>query len=468
MATRRDQLHSYQFLTQRVISAFVMRETDPQQSPLRRGVGAIFAGLMITILVAAGFGVYGIITKVGSDQWQVDGAVVIEKETGASFVYLDGILHPTLNYASAMLAAGRPSPMVFRVASNSLGSVPRGTTIGIPGAPDSLPPAGKRTGLPWTVCATSGTDRSGSRVSMSALALAVVPDNATRLEDEGVLVRQAGGDDTYLVWHGRRYLVRQPTRLVPALFGAVTPVAVDTAWLNALPAGSDIAVPSVSNRGKPSTAVRKYENGDVLTVQTGSGRQHYLVLDSGVAPITELQKTILGATYQVQVDEVAASVVTSLRRSSQVVTPSGEEAPPAAVPRLQMSGADGLICAVTADAKAPPTLYVGGILPGVETAAPTAGTSGDGVPLADRVLVPAGRVATIRVLSAPTAESGPYFVVTDTGVKYPVRSPEVLMMLGYSPDEVVDVPAALVARLPTGPVLDSEAAARPAPVTTDQ
>ena len=71
MATRRDQLQSYQFLTQRVISAFVMRETDPPQSPLRRGIGAVFAGVMVAVIVGAVFGVYGLLTKVGSNNWKV-------------------------------------------------------------------------------------------------------------------------------------------------------------------------------------------------------------------------------------------------------------------------------------------------------------------------------------------------------------------------------------------------------------
>ena len=94
MATRRDQLQSYQFLTQRVISAFVMRETDPPQSPLRRGIGAVFAGVMVAVIVGAVFGVYGLLTKVGSNNWKVDGTVVVEKESGATFVYQGGTLHP--------------------------------------------------------------------------------------------------------------------------------------------------------------------------------------------------------------------------------------------------------------------------------------------------------------------------------------------------------------------------------------
>ena len=144
-------------MTQRVISAFVMRETDPAQSPLRRGIGALFGGLMVAILIAAGFGIFGILTRVGTDQWKSDGSVVVERESGASFVYLAGRLHPTLNVASAKLAAGRPGPTVFRVAAASLAEVPRGVTVGIPGAPASLPAAKQRIGLPWTACAANAT-----------------------------------------------------------------------------------------------------------------------------------------------------------------------------------------------------------------------------------------------------------------------------------------------------------------------
>src|SRR2546425_3429764 len=117
MASRRDQLQSYQFLTQRVLSALVMRETDPAQSPLRRGVGAVFVGVMLAVMAGAGFGIYGLVTKVGSTNWKTEGAVVVEKESGATYVYLGGKLHPPLNYASPLLAAGQTTPQVVRGSS---------------------------------------------------------------------------------------------------------------------------------------------------------------------------------------------------------------------------------------------------------------------------------------------------------------------------------------------------------------
>jgi len=462
MATRRDQLHSYQFLTQRVISAFVMRETDPQQSPLRRGVGAVFGGVMVAILVAAGFGIYGIITKVGSDGWKTEGAVVIEKETGASFVYVGGALHPTLNFASAKLAAGRPSTQVFRVSGNSLGEVPRGNTIGIPGAPDSLPGFKKRIGLPWTICSVELTDSAGARITRVQLAAGRGTASGRGLTDsEGILVRDSGEDTTYLVWRGRRHLIQDPTNLVPAIFGEVRSAQVGSAWINSLPAGNEIRTINVPDRGQLSSQVPQREIGEVLTTETGAGQQHYLVFDDGVAAITPLQLTILGAATDLKREDVAVSVVNSAPKSSRLRPPANDAgAAPDSAPTLVPAGEQ--VCAVTSDGRTPPALVVDAAVDGLDTGTLTGSASPDGELLADRVLVPSGRVATVRVLASPTAESGGYFVVTDTGIKYAVPSAEVLDLLGYSAADAIEVPTALMLRLPTGPTLDPAEASKSA------
>nr|MDT0659343.1 type VII secretion protein EccB [Micromonospora sp. DSM 115978] len=466
MATRRDQLHSYQFMIQRVISAFVMRETDPQQSPLRRGIGALFGGVMVAVLVAAGFGIYGLLTKVGADRWRADGAVVIEKETGASFVYYQGVLHPTLNYASAMLAAGRANPPVHRVAANSLSKAPRGTTIGIPGAPDSLPGVKRHVGLPWTVCTTPSTNAAGQGVSVVALAVATAPEGGRPLGDGALLVRDVKLGARYLVWHGRRHQIRDPDALVPALFGATAPVPVGTAWLNALPAGADISPIAVPGRGDPSSAVAGRRVGDVLSTETGSGIQFRLVFDDGLAPITSLQRDILRAESPAEAVPMSVAEANAAPVSRQLPSTAGDGQPPPQTPDLAVTGGGDSLCAVTGDATAPPVLSVAGQLPGLAGAVPTSVVSTDGVPLADAVLVPAGRVTTVRVLGAPSAQAGPYYVITDLGIKYPVPQASVLPMLGYQPELAVNVPAALVSRIPTGPALDPGAALQPAAAGT--
>jgi type VII secretion protein EccB len=462
MASRTDQLQAYQFMTQRVISALVMRETDPRQSPLRRGVGAVFGGLMIAILVGAGFGIFGILTKVGSDGWKSNSSVVIEKESGASFVYLKGTLYPTLNLTSAMLASGRANPSVFRVSSGSLGAVPRGNTVGIPGAPASLPAAAKQVGLPWTVCVLPGADATTSTV---ALAVSLAPEGGRSLADEGVLVKDTKLGTTYLIWHSARHLVQSSKTLVPTLFGAAAvPVPVGTAWLNTVPLGADIGPITVSLAGTASTAVKGRTIGDILVAQTGSGPQNYVVFNDGLAPITELQRFVLGATSRVKVIQVDLSEVNAAARSARLITTDGiQQAPASAPPLARLDGGEQL-CAVTGAASSPPTVWLG-TMAGLDEATPTTSRSADGAALADRILVPAGRVAVVRVLGGPDAQSGPYFIVTDLGIKYPVSAEPVLAMLGYAPAQAIDVPSSLMARIPTGPTLDPAAAVVPAKVT---
>jgi hypothetical protein len=65
MASKKDQLQSYQFLVQRFVSALVMRETDPAQMPFRRLAGAAFASVMVAVLALAGVGIYGLLRPGG-------------------------------------------------------------------------------------------------------------------------------------------------------------------------------------------------------------------------------------------------------------------------------------------------------------------------------------------------------------------------------------------------------------------
>lgn len=466
MATRRDQLQSYQYLIQRVLSAFVMRETDPAQSPLRRGIGAVFGGIMVTILVAAGFGVYGIITKIGTDAWRTDGAVVVERETGASFVYFDGRLFPTLNYASALLASGATQPLVSRVSANALAEVPRGVTIGIPSAPDSLPASDRLLDLPWTVCTQPGQDAAGRATSTVTLVVAGAPEDGSALDERGVLVTEESSEEIYLVWGGHRHLVHEPALMIPALFGEmVSATVVGTAWLNALPVGAEIGFIDVADVAASSPAVPGRRIGELLVAETASGPQHYLVLADGLAPITELQKDILVAQFSTSPITVSISEATGAPASSHLTQqPEEIQAPPAA-PDLLVPGTTDLLCAVTEDAAATPGVWIGGTVTGLADAIPTSAVTPDGVSLTDQILVPAGHLAVVRVVSAPSGQSGAYYLVTDLGVRHAVPSPEVLQMLGYHPGQAVDVPSHLVTRVPAGPALDPAAALVPAAVS---
>ncbi len=160
MASRRDLIQGYQFAARRVVSAVVMRQTDPTEWPFRRLGGAGFGSLMVAVIALAAVGVYGMIVPGGKTSWKDGKTVIVEKETGASYVYVKGKLHPALNFTSAALIVG--SNHVTSTAHASLVGVRRGVEVGISGAPDSVPPEDKLMLPPWSFCTEQVRDRTGS------------------------------------------------------------------------------------------------------------------------------------------------------------------------------------------------------------------------------------------------------------------------------------------------------------------
>lgn len=460
MASRKDQLHSYQFMLQRVISAVVMRETDPAQAPLRRGTGAVFLGVMIAVIVAAVFGIVGIFTKLGSNSWQTDGTVIVERESGAVFVYQQGSLTPMLNYASALLVSGKTPPTTSTVPHNSLAKFPRQVTRGIPNAPSSLPDEGSVTHASWTLCSVPGQDAAGHAISTTTLVIGGSSVAGTALGDRGLVVRDAQQGGTYLIWHSAAYPIEKPDEDISALFGQVDTVDVGTAWLNGLSAGQTIQPVPVNDTGTPSTVLSGQRVGDVVVEKTGNGgQQYYLVLDDGLAPISKLQAGIQAAEQGAQpATELSASVINGAHKSNDLDNLAGTAVKqPTTAPDIASAGS-ATTCAVYRNAKTTPNVLIGADAPASGQGAITPGQTGSGTALADQVVVPPGHLAVVRAMASPTAVHGNYYLVTDTGMRYAVPDDDVLKTLGYTGADAVDMPGGLVARIPNGPELDPQAA----------
>src|SRR3982751_603642 len=98
----------------RLVSAMMRAEPDEPHTPLRRFVVGMVIGVLLGGLAMAGFAVLGIVNPGGATSWRQAGALVVEKETGARYLFLNGQLRPVLNYASARLIIGG-EPNVVRV-----------------------------------------------------------------------------------------------------------------------------------------------------------------------------------------------------------------------------------------------------------------------------------------------------------------------------------------------------------------
>src|SRR5262249_39874454 len=151
-------------------------ERDLASPPLRRTPLGLVVGCILGLLAVGGFLVYGIIRPGGATGWQRPGTLIVDKGTGTRYVLAAGRLHPVLNYASAPLLLGA-ALTVDLVPSPALAGVPPGAPVGIPGAPDALPPAGSGD-IPWLVCAGQATDATGARVPVVSLRIGPAGDAA--------------------------------------------------------------------------------------------------------------------------------------------------------------------------------------------------------------------------------------------------------------------------------------------------
>ncbi|WP_229402092.1 type VII secretion protein EccB [Micromonospora okii] len=452
MPSRQDQLHSYQFTLQRAVAALVMRETDPARSPFRRLAGAGLASVLVAAIALGGFALYGLFAGGGST-WRDPGAVIVERESGARFVYRGQRLHPVLNYASALLIIGAERPKTVLVSRRSIEGVPRGLPLGIPDAPDSLPARGRLSTGPWTVCsvATTEAERSAPR---SALLVGSAARGGRAPGGDGLLLRHPDGS-LHLVWHARRYLLRDSVRVLAAL--AATPqraVPVAPALIDSIPAGADLAPLELPGLGQPAPGVPGAVVGDVFLIRnTGGGRQYAVALAAGLAGITELQASLLLArTGQGEPVALPLGRFATLPTLPDLV-PTGPAAPPPSPPRLTAPDGGALCVGVGGDGEER-DVRLGASVPDLSGSPRTGG----GAATADHVVVAPGRGAVVESAAAPGATGGALSVVTDLGRRYALADAEVLGLLGYRGVRPVRLPAGLVSLLPAGSPLDPAAA----------
>lgn len=470
MASKRDQLHAYQFLVQRVVSALVTRETDPEQPPFRRPSTSAFAGIAVAVIALAAVGVYGILNPGGNDSWQDGKSVIVEKETGTRYVYLDERLHPVANYTSALLAIGEHAKTVS-VSRDSLVDVSRGPRIGIPDAPDALPGTGQLLSGGWTLCSQPAADVSGTVAPQSVLVVGQEPSTGLRLDDRAILVSVPETGERHLLLNGYRHLISDKDAVAVELALRATPaIRVGQAVLEAVPAGKPIAPITVPDIGKPSTAVPSRPellSGQLLEVGTSGGTQHYLVEPTRLRPITELQfdlQRAFSSTAAAYPDGKPVGVPLGMidagtaKQSQPTVASAGD--PPTVRPEFVEGGTTASVCLTFEPGNSVPSFALDPAMPETDPMMGTPRRTEDGVALADRVVVPAGHAAVIEAMTGAESPSGTLMLVTDMGMSYPLAEPAVLKMLGYENVEPVQLPASLVSRIPMGSGLSHDAAMR--------
>jgi type VII secretion protein EccB len=464
MQTRSDQAQAYRFVTRRIVAALLSGEPESAERPMRRFGMAIFGSAMVAAIVFAVVGIIGFLFPSGA-RLPADGAIVVVRETGATFVYKDGLLHPALNFTSARLAMRSDNPPIQRVSAKSLQGLPRGRVIGIPNLPDSLPDPKALTTGPWSACSQPESPVSSKLVTH--LVIGAVRPGGRPLTNEALLIRYSSTDvdAEYLVFNGHRHRVRQKDLTALGLTG-VQPGEVTAGLIDAIPPGPNLSVPPIEREGEGGRVIEG-RDGTIGQVYVAAG-QHYVLLDRGLVPIGAVMRELLLAPGAVVIPISADSANAALSANP----PFEPEDFPTTMPAVGFRDAPpAMVCAVTAPVTAPTDSGIAvqvydrvGELGPVNPAPGAEHRGPDGVELADVVQVPSGQAALVRALPAPgdvTANTTVYIV--DQGFKYPLpqeNAAEVMGWLGYGNVQPVSIPMFLLALLPDGLALDPLAAGR--------
>ncbi|MFD0740892.1 type VII secretion protein EccB [Phytohabitans flavus] len=425
MSSRQDQLHSHQFLLQRVVAALVLRDPDPGHSAFPRAAGATLASVLVAAIALGAVALYGTLVGPGTPRWGDGPAVLVEQETGARFVYRDGTLHPVPNQVSALLILG-PGVETVLVSRESIDGLPRGVPLGIESAPDAVPDPRRLATGPWTVCSTP----DGPAVLVGTAA-----DGGVPLAERGLLVR--AGRDLHLVWHQRSYLLRDRELVLSALgWTAERPTTVAPALLAALTEGPDLARIPIAGAGVDAPAVPGAEVGEVFVIESqDGGRQYAVALADGLAPITQLQADLLLTDLdQHEPVELSQGEYADLPRAA-APDPAGlpPTTPPLATPK---AGTATAVCAAVPDATGSAEVRVGAAVPRTGIVVPSGG--GALVEAADKV-----------------------YLVTDRGRRHAMSDREVPALLGYGDVRPLRLPPAVVDLVPEGVRLDPAIARAP-------
>ncbi len=466
--TRRDQLHAYRFQNRRALAALVTGEPNVLEPPMRRLTVVTISGIMIAILIACGFALVGVFRPSTGDEWKQAGAIIVERQTGARYVLVDGVLHPVLNYSSAVLAVGtKQSPHVVLVDRSDLASAKRGPTIGIDGIPDSLPSAGNLVGGPWTVCSRQQTGRADALTAQVSVLVGGDAGSRRLPASTGVLVRAASGGTRYLLVGGQRLEVGSDAVVTSLGLPTNDYLTVGTAFLDGVPSGTRLQAPNVPHAGDPGPRIggRPTVVGQLL--YTTDTKRYYLTLADGTAQLDAVQTALLrtlgvGPEHRpvAQVDTDASSVLGAGNSTADwAVVADQLKNLPTRIPDIAAAPArNGGICAVyRGDAATPDLAVPPSRLPAFASGqVAESGRSQRGQ--ADEVVLRPGQAAVAR----SSGGAATLFVVAEPGKKYAVASPDVLAGFGYAGRTPSTAPFELLPLIPTGRALDPVAARRPA------
>lgn len=503
MASRRDELNAYTFAKRRLVAQFLQPSPTGTEEGAPRPLRGVVPGLIVGVLIMAGFGAWGMFKPKAPNEWDEPGKnVIIGSESTTRYVVLTTgkkkkpQLHPVLNLTSAKLLidpnqGSKPISVDEKFLDG--GKMTHGATIGIPYAPDRLPDAaeaGKE--KTWVVCERPRGE-GGSATQKAAFIFnereeKKVADKDKLRGGELMYVQGQGESQLYAVDRsGTKYAVENDRGLLNQVVDSNRPQRVSQEWLETLKDGDDIRFPTVPGMGEQAQfdELDAYNQvGMVLKAPTAGGHQHYVVLEDRIAPVTDFVAGLLlngpaadplgqaGRAHNVNGSKVRDAGAPFLARKKWPSTTSGSVNSPSL-----SDGSRNTLCNV-----------LHGVGSGNTTRLST--WAGDSFPAqlptgSASAYVSPGSGQLFRQVRGTSTDGG-YFLVTDTGLRYALQksgdsegedagigkdaeeskgagqeNESALARLGFENVKATRIPSTWSQFLPTGPRLSTAAARQP-------
>ena len=268
MATKKDLVEAHAFSRRRLVTAFLSGAPGGREVEPARPGRTIVGGIALAVLLVAAAAIASVLASKTEEDWNKVG-LVVSREEAAPYVILEDEespeLIPILNITSAQLILGAGIEPTY-VEQDVIEKQTPGQTIGIFGAPQTLPRPARFIENGWTACTGDGR---GIR-----LGLRTAPD-VDALANGGLVVTNQGRD--YLVARSGDLALFQRATLYPlpdeayvdgmlnelGLRERAEAIEVPEDWLQLFPAGGELAWSSfqIVGAGGPPLDPAQYPPG---------------------------------------------------------------------------------------------------------------------------------------------------------------------------------------------------------------
>ncbi|WP_327688223.1 type VII secretion protein EccB [Streptomyces tubercidicus] len=312
MASRRDELNAYSFARKRTNAAFLKPLPNGSIESAPRPLKAVVPSIVMGVVVLVGFGACGILKPVAPQGWDEVGKNVIvgDKSTTRYIVLKQGkqkLLHPILNLASARLLID-PNFRVVKVKEAELdGKIPHGPALGIPYAPDRLPGTEDAdTPKTWAVCNRPGSGLN-SKPQQSVFVLGgkdkeavegrgkLGPSQALFVEDPQHKKWLVDSEGKAFEFYGGSEAVNNTLRRI--IFRSAKPQPVSQEFMDTLlvlPRQLGITMPVVAQAGSQTTDPKVPERAKTVgSILQDSSGQKYVVEKDGVEQVSDFVANLL-------------------------------------------------------------------------------------------------------------------------------------------------------------------------------